>query len=43
MYQQQPTPLVHKDWPMDHRSEERLEVEMQSMFGQIQHCSHNVL
>ena len=39
---QQLIQLVHKD-VTDHRSEEQSEVEMQSMFGLILHCSHNVL
>ena len=40
---QQPIQLVHKDWLMDHRSEEQSEVEMQFMFGLIQRYLLNVL
>ena len=35
--------LVHRDWPTDHGSWERLEVEMQSMFTQIQLYSYKDL
>ena len=37
---QQPMMLVHRDWPTDHGSWELLEVEMQSMYIQIQLCSY---
>ena len=33
----------HKDWLMDHRSEELLEVVMQFLFGLIQLCLRCVL